>query len=139
MLVQEAPRVMNIAAGEYCYVLDDARLLIDAHAVDVLQADATRCGGITNFLKIGHLCEAYHLPLSAHTAPSLHPMLCCALSTAINVEYFHDHSRIEQMIFAGAARPSRGNLIPNSTQSGLGLGLKRADAAKFQIFSSATE
>jgi L-alanine-DL-glutamate epimerase-like enolase superfamily enzyme len=130
---------MNIAAGEYCYVLEDARLLIDAHAVDVLQADATRCGGITNFLKIGYLCEAYHLPLSAHTAPSLHATLCCALTSAINVEYFYDHARIEQMIFAGAVHPSRGNLTPNSTQPGLGLEFKRADVAKFQIFSDATE
>src|SRR5205823_14686467 len=55
MLVERAPAVMNIAAGEYCYVLDDAQLLIEAQAVDVLQADVTRCGGISNFLKIGHV------------------------------------------------------------------------------------
>ncbi|MGA8026085.1 MAG: enolase C-terminal domain-like protein, partial [Bryobacteraceae bacterium] len=99
MLVEHAPPIMNIAAGEYCYVLDDARLLIEAEAVDVLQSDATRCGGVTNFLKIGNVCETYHLPLSAHTSPSVHATLCCALVAAINVEYFYDHSRIEQMIF----------------------------------------
>jgi len=135
LLVQHAPPVMNIAAGEYCYVLDDARLLIEAQAVDVLQADVTRCGGVTNFLKIGHVCETYHLPLSAHTSPSVHATLCCALVPAMNVEYFHDHSRIEQMIFDGAIQPVNGNLKPDSSRPGLGLELKRADAERYRVFS----
>jgi L-alanine-DL-glutamate epimerase-like enolase superfamily enzyme len=139
MLVEHAPAVMNIAAGEYCYVLDDARLLIEAQAVDVLQADVTRCGGITNFLKIGHVCETYHFPLSAHTSPSVHATLCCALVAAINVEYFHDHERIEHMIFDGAVRPVNGNLKPDLSRSGLGLELKRADVERFQIFSATVE
>ncbi len=136
LLVQHAPPIMNIAAGEYCYVLDDARLLIEAQAVDVLQADVTRCGGITNFLKIGHACEIHHLPLSAHTSPSVHATLCCALVSAMNVEYFHDHSRIEEMIFDGALKPVNGNLKPDMSRPGLGLELKRADAEKFQVFSA---
>lgn len=136
LLVEHAPPVMNIAAGEYCYVLDDARLLIEAEAVDVLQADVTRCGGVTNFLKIGHVCETYHLPLSAHTSPSVHATLCCALVSAMNVEYFHDHSRIEQMLFDGAIRPVNGNLKPDLSRPGLGLEVKRADAEPFQIFAA---
>ncbi len=136
MLVEHAPPVMNIAAGEYCYVLDDARLLIEAEAVDVLQSDVTRCGGITNFLKIGHVCETYHLPLSAHTSPSIHATLGCALVSAMNVEYFHDHARIERMIFDGAIEPVNGNLKPDVSRPGLGLELKRADAEPFQIFSA---
>lgn len=136
LLVEHAPPIMKIAAGEYCYVLDDARLLIEARAVDVLQADVTRCGGITNFLKIGAVCETYHLPLSAHTAPSVHATLCCAVVPAMNVEYFHDHSRIEQMIFDGAIRPINGNLKPDSTRAGLGLELKRSDAQPYQVFSA---
>lgn len=136
MLVEHAPPVMNIAAGEYCYVLDDARLLLEAQAVDVLQADVTRCGGITNFLKIGHVCETYHFPLSAHTSPSVHAALCCALVPAMNVEYFHDHARLEHMLFDGALQPVNGNLKPDSSRPGLGLELKRADAEKFRIFSA---
>lgn len=137
MLVEHAPPVMNIAAGEYCYVLDDARLLLEAQAVDVLQADVTRCGGVTNFLKIGHVCETYHFPLSAHTSPSIHGTLCCALVPAINVEYFYDHQRIEHMIFEGALEPVKGNLKPDASRLGFGLELKRADAARFEIFSAA--
>ena len=136
LLVEHAPPVMNIAAGEYIYVLDDARLLLEAQAVDVLQADVTRCGGVTNFLKIGNVCETYHFPLSAHTSPSLHATLGCALVPAINVEYFHDHARIEQMIFDGAEKPVNGHLKPNLSRPGFGLELKRGEAEKFRIFSA---
>jgi len=135
LMVERAPAIMDIAAGEYIYVLDDARLMIEAQAVDVLQADVTRCGGVTNFLKIGHVCETYHFPLSAHTSPSVHATLCCALVSAINVEYFHDHARIEQMLFDGAIRPEKGMLKPDSSRPGLGLELKRKDSERYQTFS----
>jgi len=134
-IVEQAPPIMQIAAGEYIYVLDDARLLLEAQAVDVLQADVTRCGGVTNFLKIGHACEISHFPFSAHTCPSLHTSLCCALVPAINLEYFHDHARIEQMIFDGAVIPKKGKFQPDLSRPGVGLELKRADAQKFQILS----
>ena len=136
MLVEHAPPLMDVAAGEYCYVLDDARLLIEAQAVDVLQSDVTRCGGVTNFLKIGEVCEVYHYPFSAHTSPSVHATLCCALVKAINVEYFHDHARIEEMIFDGAIRPVNGSLKPDLSRVGLGLELKRTEAEKYQIVSA---
>jgi L-alanine-DL-glutamate epimerase-like enolase superfamily enzyme len=135
LLVERTPARMKIAAGEYIYVLDDARLLIQAQAVDVLQADATRCGGVTNFLKIASLCEAFHLPLSAHTAPSIHAPLCCAAIPALNLEYFFDHQRVEQMLFDGAIRPDKGQLRPNEPEPGLGLTLKRKDAEQFAVFN----
>jgi L-alanine-DL-glutamate epimerase-like enolase superfamily enzyme len=138
-LVERAPAVMKIAAGEYIYVLDDARLMVEAQAVDVLQADVTRCGGVSNFMKIAAVCEMFHFPLSAHTAPSIHATLCCAALPAMNLEYFHDHARIEDMLFDGAIRPRNGNLTPDATRVGLGLELKRKQAEKFQVFSSKTE
>ncbi len=137
LLVEHAPPVMRIAAGEYIYVLDDARLLLEAQAVDVLQADATRCGGVTNFRKIGDACEIHHFPFSAHTSPSIHATLCCSLVAAINVEYFHDHARIERLIFDGAIEPVGGNLHPDLSRPGLGLELKRKDAEQFRVFSAA--
>lgn len=135
-MVERAPAVMKIAAGEYIYVLDDARLMIEAQAVDVLQTDVTRCGGVSNFLKIGHVCETYHFPYSAHTAPSMHATLCCSLLPAMNLEYFYDHARIENMIFDGAIQPVSGNLKPDLSRPGFGLELKRPDAEKFQTFSA---
>lgn len=124
---------LQIAAGEYIYTLDDARRLIKGRAIDVLQVDVTRCGGVTNFLKIGHLAEFFHIPLSAHTAPSIHATLCCSSIQAVNVEYFFDHVRIEQMIFDGAVKAVNGFLAPQQTEKGLGLALKERDAEPFLV------
>jgi L-alanine-DL-glutamate epimerase-like enolase superfamily enzyme len=137
LLVKNAPPEIRIAAGEYIYVLDDARLLVEAQAVDVLQLDVTRCGGISNFLKISDLAEICHLPLSAHTSPSIHATLCCASLPAMNVEYFFDHQRIEAMLFDGAIRAQNGILKPDCSRPGLGLELKRRDARQFQVFAGA--
>jgi L-alanine-DL-glutamate epimerase-like enolase superfamily enzyme len=86
-----APAGMEVAAGEYGYDLFYFRRLIDAGAVDVLQADATRCGGITGFLQAGILAQANNLPLSSHCAPLLHLHPACALSAFRHAEYFYDH------------------------------------------------
>ena len=124
---------MEIAAGEYGYDLMYFRRMLDAGAVDVLQADATRCAGISEFLRVGALCEARNVSLSAHTAPSLHAHLCCALAAARHVEYFHDHARIEKMLFDGALSPERGELRPDLSRPGLGIELRRADAARYAV------
>lgn len=130
---ERCPPGVAVAAGEYAYVPDDFRLLIESQSVDVLQADATRCGGVTNFQAAAAACEMFHLPLSAHTSPSLHATLCCALTPAMNVEYFYDHYRIESMIFDGAVTAHNGALTPDQSCLGLGLQLKESDAAKFRI------
>jgi L-alanine-DL-glutamate epimerase-like enolase superfamily enzyme len=132
LMVERAPAGMAIAAGEYAYQIYDFRRLLQSRAVDVLQADATRCGGITGFLKAGALAEAWNTPLSAHTAPSLHVAVCSALPNVVHIEYFHDHVRIEQMFFDGAARAVDGVLRPDRTRPGLGLDLKRADAERYR-------
>jgi len=126
-----APTGMEIAAGEYGYDAMYFRRMLAAGAVDVLQADATRCCGVTGFLHAAALCDAWSLPLSAHTAPSLHVHLCCAAPRARNLEYFHDHVRIEEMLFDGAPHPAAGVLKPDRTRPGLGLALKRRDAERF--------
>jgi len=128
-----APAGMEIAAGEYGCDLLYFRRMLEAGAVDVLQADATRCAGITGFLRAGALCEAHGLCLSAHTAPSLHLHPCCTLPNLKPLEYFHDHVRIEQMLFEGAATPIRGVLHPDLSRPGLGLEFKRQDAEKYAV------
>lgn len=128
-----APPQMEISAGEYNYDLLQARQMLEAKSVDVLQADATRCG-ITGFLQTAELCEAFQNPLSSHTAPAIHAHLCCAAPRARHAEYFHDHVRIEQMFFDGATtKHQNGFLQPDLSQTGLGLEFKKLDAAKFQI------
>lgn len=133
LMRDRAPAGMDIAAGEYGYDLWYFRRMLDSGAVDVLQADATRCAGITGFMRAGTLCEARSLPFSAHTAPSVHAHPACAIPTLRHVEYFHDHARIERMLFDGALEPLRGELRPDRSRPGLGLTLKRADAARFAI------
>jgi L-alanine-DL-glutamate epimerase-like enolase superfamily enzyme len=133
LLRDRAPAGMAIAAGEYGYDLPYFRRMLEAEAVDVLQADATRCAGISEFLRVGALCAARSLPLSAHTAPTLHAHLCCALGPASQVEYFYDHARIEQMLFDGALAPVDGLLQPNLSRPGLGLEFKRADAEQYAL------
>lgn len=127
------PASMVIAAGEYGYDLIYFRHMLEAEAVDVLQADVTRCAGITGFMQVGILCDAFLLPFSAHTSPSIHQHPCCALGRAWNVEYFYDHYRIEQMFFEGAAQPVNGELRPDLSRPGLGLEFKRADAQRFAV------
>jgi L-alanine-DL-glutamate epimerase-like enolase superfamily enzyme len=126
-----APVQMEIAAGEYGYDSWYFRRMLAAEAVDVLQADATRCGGITGFLQASALCQAHHLPLSAHTAPAIHLHLGCAAIPLRHLEYFHDHVRIESMFFDGVPNPVEGALYPDLSRPGMGIEFKRADAARF--------
>ena len=128
-----APAGMEIAAGEYGYDSFYFRRMLEAGAVDVLQADATRCGGITGFLRIAALCEAYSVPLSAHTAPALHLPLGCAIPCLRHLEYFHDHVRIEEMLFDGVVTPIAGVLHPDLSRPGFGLELRRADAGRYRV------
>lgn len=132
LIRDRAPAGMEIAAGEYGYMPVYFRRMLEAGAVDVLQADGTRCGGITGFLEASALCTAYSLPLSAHTAPAIHMHVCCAAPHAVHLEYFHDHVRIENMLFEGVQQPKEGVLKPDLSRPGLGLSLKRNDAAKYE-------
>jgi L-alanine-DL-glutamate epimerase-like enolase superfamily enzyme len=119
---------MDVAAGEYGYDLPYFRRMLEAGAVDVLQIDATRCAGITEFLRAGALAAASGIPVSSHTAPALHLHACAALPGLRHLEYFHDHVRIERMLFDGVLRPLGGALVPDLSRPGLGLDLKRSEA-----------
>jgi len=131
LLRDRAPAGMEIAAGEYGYDLFYFHRMLSAEAVDVQQADITRCGGVTGFLEVAALCQAHNVPLSGHTAPALHAHAACAVSPFKNLEYFHDHARIERMFFDGLPRLAGGELRPDFSQPGMGLELKRRDAEKF--------
>jgi L-alanine-DL-glutamate epimerase-like enolase superfamily enzyme len=131
LIRDRAPAGMEIAAGEYGYDSWYFRRMLEAGAVDVLQADATRCAGFTGFLQAVALCEAHHLPLSAHCAPALHVHVGCAAAPLRHLEYFHDHVRIESMLFDGIPQPKNGRLYPDLSRPGIGLELKRADAQRY--------
>jgi L-alanine-DL-glutamate epimerase-like enolase superfamily enzyme len=122
----------DVAAGEYSWSLADSARLIDAGAVDCLQLDVTRCGGITEFLRGSALAAAHNLQVSGHCAPNLHARVGVAVPNLRHVEYFHDHQRIEGMIFYGALDPGGGVMTPDPDQPGLGLTLRDADAERYR-------
>lgn len=133
LIRDRAPAGMDIAAGEYGYDLWYFRRMLDAEAVDVQQADASRCAGISGWTRVNSLCESRSMPLSAHCAPSLHVHPACSLTQFRNLEYFHDHVRIEHMLFDGALTPINGILYPDLGRPGMGLEFKRTDAERFAV------
>ncbi|HEX4004537.1 MAG TPA: enolase C-terminal domain-like protein [Acidobacteriaceae bacterium] len=129
---QRAPLGMDIAAGEYGYTAWYFEAMIAAQAITVLQADCTRCGGLSGFLDAASICWAHNFPLSSHCGPSMHLHVCCSVPRAIHMEYFHDHVRIERMFFDGFCEPVRGCMIPDLSRPGHGLELKQKDAERFK-------
>ncbi len=122
----------DVAAGEYSWSLADSARLIAAGAVDCLQLDVTRCGGITEFLRGAALAAAHSMQVSAHCAPNLHAHVGAAVPNLRHVEYFHDHQRIERLLFDGTLDPQGGALVPDPGQPGLGLRLRTADAERYR-------
>ncbi|MDA8391212.1 MAG: mandelate racemase [Actinomycetota bacterium] len=127
-----APPV-QVAAGEYGFDEHYFRRMLQSQAVDCLQADATRCGGYTGFLRAAALCDAWGIDLSAHCAPQLSTHVCSAAWRLRHLEYFHDHVRIEHMLFDGCLLPQDGALRPDRSVPGLGLVLKEADAERYAV------
>lgn len=133
MFRKGAPAAIEVAAGEYGYTADDFLRLLSTGAVDVLQADASRCGGVSGFVKTAVLCEAFHVPFSAHCAPALHRHVACAVPDIRHLEWFHDHVRIESMLFDGAPVASQGAIVPDLSREGCGLALREADAKSYRV------
>jgi L-alanine-DL-glutamate epimerase-like enolase superfamily enzyme len=121
---QRAPEGLDVAAGEYAFVPADFRNLLDAEAVDCLQVDVTRCGGFTGFLGAAALAGHHGLDVSAHCAPQASAHVCCAVPRFRHIEYFHDHVRVERMLFDGVLEPAGGALRPDRSRSGHGLELR---------------
>jgi L-alanine-DL-glutamate epimerase-like enolase superfamily enzyme len=131
-LRERSPAQVDITDGEYGYELSYFREMIEAGAVDVVMADATRCCGISGFLKVGALCESWRLPMSSHCAPLLHLHPGCSLPAMRHAEYFHDHVRIERMFFEGFPKAVNGALRPDLSRPGLGVTFRQADAEPYR-------
>ena len=132
---RRAPGGLDIAAGEYAWAPWQAEAMLDAEAVDCLQVDVTRCLGITGFLQAAALAEARHLDVSAHCAPQLSAHACAAVRRLRHLEYFHDHSRIESMVFDGVLPVEPGGVLrPRRDVAGHGLTLRRDAAERFRVY-----
>ena len=126
-----APAGVAVAAGEYGFALPYFNAMIDA--VDVQQADMTRCGGVTGLLRVDAVCRSRAMPLSGHCAPTLHAHALCGCECAVHLEYFHDHARIEGLLFEGVPLPEDGELRPDPLRPGLGVELKRFEAQRYAV------
>jgi L-alanine-DL-glutamate epimerase-like enolase superfamily enzyme len=131
LLRDRGPAGVAIAAGEYGYDAGYFERMVAA--VDVLQADVTRCAGITELLRVDGICAAHGLPLSLHCGPAIHLHPALALNQFVHVEYFHDHTRIEQLLFDGVRTAREGALWPDLNRAGNGLELKRPDAERYAV------
>jgi L-alanine-DL-glutamate epimerase-like enolase superfamily enzyme len=121
-LVRErGPAGMAVAAGECGHDGAYFRRMLAAGAVDVLQADATRCLGITGFLQVDALCDAFEVPLSGHCAPALHAPAACAAAAelvlkhngSLSGEHGDDQARAE-LLPKRRCRPSWRAPMPSS-------------------------
>jgi L-alanine-DL-glutamate epimerase-like enolase superfamily enzyme len=132
-----APAPLEVAAGEYGYVLRDFTNLVNV--VDCLQADLTRCGGVTGLLAVAGLADAHDLDLSAHCAPAVSAHAFCAVRRLRHLEYFHDHTRIEALLFDGVLNPADGALRPDLDRPGLGLDVRWTDAEPYRSYGASRE
>ena len=133
LIRDRGPAGMQIAAGEYGYTPSYFHHMLAAEAVDTIQADATRCGGVTGFRSAALQAWACGIPSSAHTSPALHATLGSAMPGVVNVEAFHDHLIIESTLFDGVPPLVDGYLVPDRSAPGLGLTLKRDQADRYRV------
>ena len=105
--------------------------MLEAGAVHCLQADVTRCGGFTGLLEVAALADAFEVDLSGHCAPQLSAHGLAAVRRLRHLEYFHDHVRVESMLFDGVLEPEAGALQPDRSRPGHGLALKRDEAQRW--------
>ncbi|HWC36499.1 MAG TPA: enolase C-terminal domain-like protein [Mycobacteriales bacterium] len=131
---ESAPGGIDIAAGEYGWNPWYFDAMLTAGAVDCLQADVTRCLGITGFIAATGLSDAHEIDLSAHCAPQISAQVSTVARRLRHLEYFHDHVRIESTLFDGVLSPEPGGALrPDRGRPGHGLAFKRADAERFRV------
>ncbi|MEU6673136.1 enolase C-terminal domain-like protein [Streptomyces sp. NPDC046853] len=117
-LVRDA-LVCDVAAGGYGHELAYFARMVPS--VDCLQLDATRCGGLTEWLRAAALAQAHGIEVSARCAPHAHAAVAACVPNLRHIEWFHDHVRIESMFFDGALDPTGGTVRP---EGGVGHGLE---------------
>ncbi len=124
----------DVAAGGYGFSLDYFRRMCAAEAVDCVQVDVTRCGGITELLRIAAVAAAYNLDISGHGAPYQVAPALAAIPNLRHTEWFCDHVDIEQQLFAGTEDPVEGSLQLSEDSTGHGLSFRADAASPYRVF-----
>lgn len=123
----------DMAAGEYAHEVGYVNRMCGAHAVDCMQIDVTRIGGITEWQRGAAVATGYGLDVSGLCAPALHAHVAASVPKLRHLKYFHDHARLEPMLFDGVPPVSEGVLRPALDRPGNGLSLRGSDAERYRV------
>ena len=118
-----------VAGGEYLYGIVPFRHMLEARSVDIVMIDQVRSGGVTPWLKIAGMAEAFNLPVVSHGVPEIHVHLVGAVPNGLTVEYMPRLFRLWEEVPA----PVNGELAM-PTAPGLGL---RFDEDAIKAFGAA--
>jgi len=76
-----------IAGGEYVWGIVPFRHMIEARSVDIVMIDLARVGGVTQWMKVAGMAEAFNLPVVSHVMPEMLAHLVAACPNGLTVEY----------------------------------------------------
>jgi L-alanine-DL-glutamate epimerase-like enolase superfamily enzyme len=116
-----------ICGGELVYGIAPFRHMIEARSVDCVMIDLIRAGGVTQWLKIAGMAEAFNLPVVSHVVPEIHAHLVAAVPNGLTVEYMGWMLKL----FDGVADLDRSDVVL-SDRPGLGLGFDRATIERYR-------
>jgi L-alanine-DL-glutamate epimerase-like enolase superfamily enzyme len=105
-----------IAVGESMYSLSQFKDYLQSDACSIVQVDVGRIGGITPWLKVAHMAEAFNVPVCPHFLMELHLPLCCAVPNSRWLEYIPQLD----LVTTEEIRIENGRAIP-SEEPGLGI------------------
>jgi L-alanine-DL-glutamate epimerase-like enolase superfamily enzyme len=117
-----------IAAGEYHYGITPFRHLLEHRSIDVVMIDLLRVGGITQWMKVAGMAEAFNLPVVSHLVPELHVHLVAAVPNGLTVEYMPWTLRL----YEETPALDQGQLVVPD-RPGLGLAFDQAALKRYQI------
>jgi L-alanine-DL-glutamate epimerase-like enolase superfamily enzyme len=117
-----------VAGGEYVWGIQPFRHMIEARSVDVVMIDLVRVGGVTQWLKVAGMAEAFNLPVVSHLIPEVHVHLIGAIPNGLTVEYMPWLMRL----FKEVPQLKDGELAM-PTAPGLGLEFDRAAIDRYRV------
>jgi len=117
-----------IAAGEYHYGIVPFRHMLEARSIDIVMIDLLRVGGITQWMKVAGMAEAFNLPVVSHLVPELHVHLIAAIPNGLTVEYMPWTVRL----YEETPTLENGHLVV-PTKPGLGLAFDQAALKRYQV------
>ncbi len=129
LAVVAAQSPVPIAAGENEYTCWGFRELLERRAAHILQPDVQRVGGVTEWMKVAHMAQAWRIPLSPHLGHELHAQLVAAVPNGLSVEYL---SGLPQDVFEEGPELSDGS-FHLSDRPGIGLKIREGAKKKYGL------